>query len=73
MAQTGVLSETVITELTLVVRLFVAAGLSAILGWERESAGKAAGLRTHMLVSMGACLFVLPCPTPIRCESCTRS
>lgn len=40
-------------------RLVVAALLGGALGWEREAAGKAAGLRTHMLVSIGAALFVL--------------
>jgi putative Mg2+ transporter-C (MgtC) family protein len=42
-----------------VVRVVVAAMLGALLGWERERAGKAAGLRTHMLVALGAALFVL--------------
>ncbi|WP_312303333.1 MgtC/SapB family protein [Pulveribacter sp.] len=42
-----------------VLRLGIAAALGGLLGWERERAGKAAGLRTHMLVSMGAALFVL--------------
>jgi putative Mg2+ transporter-C (MgtC) family protein len=42
-----------------VVRLFVAGILGALLGAERESVGKAAGLRTHMLVALGAALFVL--------------
>lgn len=41
------------------VRLLVAGLLGGLLGWEREHAGKAAGVRTHMLVSMGAALFVL--------------
>ena len=41
------------------VRVFVAAILGGVLGAERERAGKAAGLRTHMLVSMGCALFVL--------------
>jgi putative Mg2+ transporter-C (MgtC) family protein len=40
-------------------RLLLAALLGAILGIEREHAGKAAGVRTHMLVSMGGALFVL--------------
>ncbi len=40
-------------------RLGVAAVLGGLLGWERERAGKAAGLRTHMLVAMGAALFML--------------
>lgn len=43
----------------IVVRLGVAAVLGGVLGWEREHAGKAAGVRTHMLVAMGAALFVL--------------
>ncbi len=42
----------------LVVRLFIAALLGGILGYEREWRGKDAGLRTHMLVSLGAALFV---------------
>ena len=42
-----------------VARVAVAALLGALLGWERERAGKAAGLRTHMLVALGAALFVL--------------
>jgi putative Mg2+ transporter-C (MgtC) family protein len=41
------------------VRLLLAAILGGILGYEREHEGKAAGIRTHMLVSMGAALFVL--------------
>ena len=36
-----------------------AALLGALLGAERERAGKPAGLRTHMLVALGAALFVL--------------
>jgi putative Mg2+ transporter-C (MgtC) family protein len=43
----------------IVVRLLVAGVLGGTLGWEREHAGKAAGVRTHMLVAMGAALFVL--------------
>jgi putative Mg2+ transporter-C (MgtC) family protein len=42
-----------------IVRLVLAATLAGILGMERESQGKAAGLRTHMLVALGAALFVL--------------
>lgn len=41
------------------VRLLVAAALGGMLGYERESSGAAAGLRTHMLVSLGSALFVL--------------
>jgi len=42
-----------------VTRVLVAALLGALLGWERQRAGKSAGLRTHMLVALGAALFVL--------------
>ncbi|APW37687.1 methyltransferase [Rhodoferax koreense] len=40
-------------------RLLLAALLGGLLGVERESHGKAAGVRTHMLVAMGSALFVL--------------
>lgn len=40
-------------------RLILAILLGGLLGYEREYKGKAAGLRTHMLVSVGAALFVL--------------
>ena len=40
-------------------RLLTAALLGGVVGYEREHHGKAAGLRTHMLVAMGAALFVL--------------
>jgi putative Mg2+ transporter-C (MgtC) family protein len=41
------------------VRLLVAVALGGLLGYERETAGTAAGLRTHMLVALGAALFVI--------------
>lgn len=40
-------------------RLAVAIGLGALIGVDREFSRKAAGLRTNMLVSLGAALFVL--------------
>ena len=42
-----------------ILRLAIAAALGGLLGWERERSGKAAGARTHMLVSTGAALLVL--------------
>jgi putative Mg2+ transporter-C (MgtC) family protein len=33
--------------------------LGAVVGVERELTHKPAGLRTHMLVSLGSCLFTL--------------
>ncbi len=41
------------------VRLLLAAVLGFFLGFEREQQGKAAGVRTHMLVAIGSALFVL--------------
>jgi len=43
----------------IVIRLLVAMLLGGIVGFQREHTGKPAGLRTHMLVAMGAALFVL--------------
>lgn len=49
-----------VTEMvTLTVRLLMAALLGGILGFEREHRGKAAGVKTHMLVAVGSALFVL--------------
>ena len=45
-------------QLWILLRLLVAALLGGVIGYEREATGKAAGLRTHMLVAMGAALFV---------------
>lgn len=44
---------------TVCVRLLVAVVLGGLLGYERETRGTSAGLRTHMLVALGAALFVL--------------
>ncbi|MBR5346807.1 MAG: MgtC/SapB family protein [Deltaproteobacteria bacterium] len=41
------------------VRLVLAALLGGLIGLEREYHGRAAGFRTHLLVSLGACLMVL--------------
>lgn len=40
-------------------RLLVAMLLAGVVGLERELQGKPAGLRTHILVAVAACLFVL--------------
>jgi len=45
--------------LRILVRLLLAAVLGFMLGFEREHQGKAAGVRTHMLVAIGSALFVL--------------
>jgi putative Mg2+ transporter-C (MgtC) family protein len=43
----------------ILIRLVASALLGAAIGFERERAGKRAGLRTHMLVSTGTTVFVL--------------
>jgi putative Mg2+ transporter-C (MgtC) family protein len=43
----------------LTLRLIVAMIFGAVIGIQRERAGKPAGLRTHMLVSAGAAVFVM--------------
>ena len=47
------------TDLTIFLRILIVIVLAGILGWERESTGKSAGLRTHILVGVGAVLFVV--------------
>ena len=42
-----------------ILQLVLAVALGALLGAERELAHKPAGLRTHMLVSLGACAFTI--------------
>jgi putative Mg2+ transporter-C (MgtC) family protein len=46
-------------ELQILLRLLVAMALGAVVGYERERAGKAAGIRTHGMVSIGAALFAI--------------
>lgn len=44
---------------TILIRLSVATALAMAIGWERERREKPAGLRTHMLVGLGAATFYL--------------
>lgn len=44
---------------TALARLLVAAILGGLVGWERETHEKPAGLRTHMMIALAACLFTL--------------
>ncbi|HEY9285198.1 MAG TPA: MgtC/SapB family protein [Pyrinomonadaceae bacterium] len=43
------------------IRLVAATVLGAMVGIQRERAGKPTGLRTHMLVTLGTAVFVLAC------------
>jgi putative Mg2+ transporter-C (MgtC) family protein len=45
--------------LEMVVRLVVATALAAAVGYDREVRGKAAGIRTHVLIALGAAAFTL--------------
>jgi putative Mg2+ transporter-C (MgtC) family protein len=47
------------SSLEMILRFLLAAALGAGIGYQRERAGKAAGVRTHILVSSGAALFTL--------------
>ncbi|SNT71838.1 MgtC/SapB family protein [Paracoccus seriniphilus] len=44
---------------TAAARLVLALLLGAAIGWEREIKSRAAGLRTHMLISMAAAMFTI--------------
>ena len=45
----------------ILIRIIASTLLGAAIGFEREHAGKKAGLRTHMLVTAGTTVFVLGC------------
>jgi putative Mg2+ transporter-C (MgtC) family protein len=44
-----------------IIRLIAATLLGAVIGIQREKAGKPAGARTHILVTLGTAVFVLAC------------
>ena len=46
-------------ELEMILRLLLAAALGAIIGYQRERAGKTAGIRTNILICVGAALFAV--------------
>lgn len=48
-----------ITYLSVALRITAAFLMGGILGWERERRSRAAGLRTYMLVCVGACIIML--------------
>ena len=47
------------SDVEIIIRVLVAVLLGGIVGYEREKSKKPAGLRTHIFVSMGACLFTV--------------
>jgi putative Mg2+ transporter-C (MgtC) family protein len=50
---------TVPTSAEVIIRLLLAGLLGALVGFEREYSEQPAGLRTHLLVSLGAALFTV--------------
>lgn len=48
-----------LTDTEIIIRLLVAAGLGAIIGFERERSHQAAGLRTHIVLAVGAALAMM--------------
>ena len=47
------------SEVEMILRLLLAAALGAIIGYQRERAKKPAGLRTHVLICIGAAVFTI--------------
>jgi putative Mg2+ transporter-C (MgtC) family protein len=48
-----------ISELDIVLRLIASCVFGGMVGYERQSHNKSAGLRTHILVSLGSCLVMI--------------
>ena len=46
-------------EIEVILRLLLATTLGAGIGYQREKANKPAGLRTHILIALGAALFTV--------------
>ena len=46
-------------DLNILLEVLIITILAGSLGWERESSGKAAGLRTHILVGIASTLFIV--------------
>lgn len=46
-------------QVIMILRILLAAACGSLIGWQREKAHKPAGLRTHMLIAMGAALFTV--------------
>ena len=56
----SIISNADVTEWTAILRVLGSAMLGGIVGWDRESRHRSsAGIRTHMMVGAGACLFVV--------------
>lgn len=47
------------SDINIIINLLIAFVLGGAIGWVRETEGKMAGLRTHILVAVGSALFML--------------
>ena len=57
--ETAGLGSTTIPIFEIAVRFLLATFFGAVVGLERELRGHSAGLRTHMLTSLAACMFTV--------------
>jgi len=48
-----------LSEIDIIIRLLLAVILGVVVGFEREASDKPAGIRTHAIVGIGACLFTI--------------
>ncbi len=48
-----------LSAITIIVRLIIATAISGVIGWDREHKNRPAGIRTHILVCLGACIVAL--------------
>lgn len=55
-----------------IIRLLAAAILGGLIGIQRESNRKPAGLRTHILVSLGSAAFVMACSVTMSSDGVSR-
>ncbi len=59
-------------ELLMAARVALAAALGGFIGWDRESQGQDAGIRTYAAVSLGACAFGLVSAHAVGTNDTTR-
>ena len=59
MSLTTISSELIVPLVVPMGKLLLAVACASMIGWEREKHEKAAGLRTHILICMGACLLTI--------------
>lgn len=53
------MTHELISHADIAIRLILATGLALLLGIEREKKQQPAGIRTHILIALGACVFTI--------------